>query len=66
MFTVDESTAEAIRRACAESGELGGVAEFRRHFPLISGDTQARECVRVITGWKPIPATVSGLRRRKR
>src|SRR3954469_10359885 len=32
MFTVDEATSEAIRRAYEESGELAGVVELRRHF----------------------------------
>src|SRR3954452_14907673 len=36
MFTVDEPTAEAIRRAYDEGGELSGIVEYRRHFPLIT------------------------------
>ena len=56
MFTVDEATAEAIRRAWEEGGELSGVVEFKRHFPLISDNTKARECARIIAGWKPPPA----------
>ena len=68
MFTVDEPTATAIRRAYDESGELAGIVEFRRHFPLISDNAKARECVRVIAGWKPIveqdkPGRISRLRR---
>ena len=55
MFTVDEPTAEAIRRAWDGGGELSAIVEFQRHFPLISDHTQARECVRIIAGWKPIP-----------
>ena len=55
MFTVDEPTAEAIRRACEDGGELAGIVELRRHFPLISDNADARLCVRAITGWKPIP-----------
>ncbi len=58
MFTVDEATAEAIRRAYDESGELAGVVEFRRHFPLIADTALARDCVRRIVGWRlpPEPA----------
>jgi hypothetical protein len=56
MFTVDEPTAEAIRRAFDEGGELSGIVEFKRHFPLISDHAKARECVRIIAGWKPLPA----------
>lgn len=56
MFVVDEVTAEAIRRAWHESGELSGVAELRRHFPLITDNARARLCVRTIVGWMPRPA----------
>jgi hypothetical protein len=56
MFAVDEATAEAIRRAFDEGGELARVVEFRRHFPLISDNAKAGECVRIIAGWKPVPA----------
>src|SRR3954470_5239663 len=55
MFSVDEATAEAIRRAYDEGGELSGIVEFRRHFPLISDNAKAGECVRIIAGWKPMP-----------
>ncbi|MBV8916454.1 MAG: hypothetical protein JOZ05_25875 [Acetobacteraceae bacterium] len=51
MFTVDEPTAEAIRRAVEDGGELAGVVELRRHFPLITDNAHARRCVRVIAGW---------------
>jgi hypothetical protein len=53
MFTVDEPTAEAIRRAVEAGGELAGVVELRRHFPLITENANARRCVRVIAGWTP-------------
>ena len=56
MFTVDEPTAEAIRRAYEDGGELSGVIEFQRHFPLISDHAKAGECVRIIAGWKPLLA----------
>ena len=55
MFAVDEATAEAIRRAFNERGELSAVVELRRHFPLISDNEHARACVRTIASWKPIP-----------
>jgi len=54
MFTVDETTADAIRRAYHESGELAGVVEFRRHFPLID-NVHAHTCVRVIVRWGALP-----------
>jgi hypothetical protein len=57
MFTVDEPTAEAIRRAVDEGGELAGVVELRRHFPLLAqaDHAHARLCVRMIAGWKSRP-----------
>ena len=55
MFTVDEKTAEAIRRAWQDGGELSGVVEFRRHFPLITDNARARGCVKMIVGWRPQP-----------
>jgi len=53
MFCVDEATAEAIRRAFNEEGELSALIEFRRHFPLITDNAKGRECVRIIAGWQP-------------
>jgi len=55
MFAVDEATAEAIRRAHNEGGELADVVEFRRHFPLITDNAKAGQCVRIIAGWQPVP-----------
>ena len=56
MFSVDEPTAEAIRRAVDEGGELSGIVEFKRHFPLVAEHAEARRCVWAIVGWKPLPA----------
>lgn len=53
MFAIDESTVTAVRRAFAEQGELAAVIELQRHFPGISDRTQARQTVRLITGWQP-------------
>jgi hypothetical protein len=55
MFTVDEATAEAIRRAFNEGGEFSAVVELRRHYPAITDNAKARMCVRVIASWRPIP-----------
>jgi hypothetical protein len=55
MFMVNEETAEAIRRAWDEGGELSAVVELRRHFPLISDGADARRCVRAIVGWRRPP-----------
>jgi len=56
MFLVDEATADAIRRAWDEGGELSAVVELRRRFPLITDSANARLCVRTIVGWAPRPA----------
>jgi hypothetical protein len=64
MFTVDEPTAKAIRRTVEDGGDLAGVVELRRQFPLISDNVQARRCVRVIAGWRPLadPPRTAGRR----
>jgi len=57
---VNEATAEAIRRAYHDNGELAAVVELRRHFPAITDNVEARRCVRTIAGWRPpasAPAT---------
>jgi hypothetical protein len=53
MFMVDEATAEAIRQAYTESGELSAVVALRRRFPGITDNENARLCVRSIARWKP-------------
>ena len=53
MFAVDEATAFAIRQACLDGGELSGVVELRRHFPLITDNARARLCLKVIMSWGP-------------
>jgi hypothetical protein len=55
MFSIDETTAAAIRQAYEVSGELSAVVELRRYFPGISDNESARRCVRAIAGWKPLP-----------
>ncbi len=63
MFCVDETTAEAIRRAFNEDGELSAVIELRRHFPLITDNAKGRECVRIIAGWQPLPVPTKAEKR---
>ena len=64
MFTVDEPSAESIRRAYEDGGELAGVVELRRHYPLLADNAHARLCVRAIAGWKPVPPEENGRPRR--
>ena len=67
MFAVDEPTAEAIRRAWQEGGELSGMIEFQRHFPLISNTANAQLCMRAILSWAPeLSPAEQRTRRRKR
>ncbi len=54
MFAVDEATAHAIRQACQDGGELSGVIELRRHFPLITDNARAQVCLEVIMSWRPL------------
>jgi hypothetical protein len=51
MFAVDEATAHAIRQAYQDEGELSGVVELRRHFPLITDNARARLCLQIIMSW---------------
>ncbi len=53
MFAVDEATARAIRQAYQDGGELSGVVELRRHFPLITDNARARLCLQMIMSWAP-------------
>jgi len=53
MFAVDEATAYAIRQACQDGGEMSGVVELRRHFPLITDNARARLCLQMILSWPP-------------
>jgi hypothetical protein len=66
MFTVDEATAEAIRRAYQDGGELAGVVELRRHYSLLTEGNNARLRVRAIAEWggqakKAVEAAIAGI-----
>jgi len=54
MFTVSEADATAIRTVYEQRGELSAAVELRRRFPGVSRTAQAKECARVIAGWKPL------------
>jgi hypothetical protein len=54
MFVVTEAEAAAIRAVYDQRGEFAAAVELRRRFPGITDNTQARECVRTIAGWKPL------------
>ena len=55
MFVVTEADAAAIRAVYEQRGEFAAAIELRRRFPGITDNAQARECVRTIAGWKPLP-----------
>jgi hypothetical protein len=55
MFVVSEADAAAIRTVFDQRGELSAAIELRRLFPGITNTAQARECVRTIAHWKPLP-----------
>ncbi len=66
MFSVDESTAAAIRKAYVENGELSAMVELRRYFPGITDNENARLCVRTIASWQPLPLLPSKKSRARR
>ena len=55
MFVVSEAEAAAIRAIFRQQGEFAAAMELRRLFPGITDAEQARECVRTIAGWRPLP-----------
>jgi hypothetical protein len=58
MFSVSEAQAAIIRTAFEQRGELSAVVELRRLFPGVGNIAWARECVRTIAGWQPLPAAI--------
>jgi hypothetical protein len=63
MFAVTEEQATAIRTVFEQLGEFSAAVELRRMFPGIRDAAQARECVRIIAGWQPLPDRQRRLRR---
>jgi len=59
MFCVSEAQAAVIRTAFEQRGELSAVVELRRLFPGLGNIALARECVRTIAGWSPLPVRLS-------
>jgi hypothetical protein len=55
MFVVSEADAAAIRAVYQQRGEFAAAIELRQRFPGITDNARARECVRTIAGWKPLP-----------
>ena len=63
MFSVSDTEAAAIRAAYERGGELAAAVELRRRFPGIESTAVARECARVIAGWKRLPEMPKRLRK---
>jgi hypothetical protein len=40
---------------CGKGGELAAAVKLRRRFPGINYMTSARECIRIIASWRPLP-----------
>ena len=64
MFAISEADAAAIRTIYQQRGELSAIVELRRLFPGVDSIAQARECVRTIAGWQPLPKPLRRLRLR--
>jgi hypothetical protein len=60
MFVVSEEAAAAIRAIFDQEGEMSAAIELRRRFPGITDNAKARECARIIAGWKPLPGQGDG------
>jgi hypothetical protein len=56
MFSITDAEAAAIRTALDQGGELSAAIALRRLFPGVSDNAKARSLVRIIAGWKPLPA----------
>ena len=55
MFTVSEADVAAIRTVFERDGEFAAAAELRQRFAGITDNAHAREVVRMIVGWQPLP-----------
>jgi len=55
MFVVTEEQAATVRATYKQSGERSAAIELRQLFPGITDTALARECVRTIVGWRPLP-----------
>ena len=64
MFVVTEADAAAIRAIYERAGELPAAIELRRWFPAFTDNAKAREWVRTIAGWKPLPVAPKRTARR--
>ena len=64
MFVVTEAQAASIRAGYEQRGEFYAAIELRQMFPGITDNAQARECVRMIASWRPLPKRLRPMRLR--
>jgi hypothetical protein len=64
MFVISEAEAAAIHATYEQRGEFSAAVELRRLFPGTTDNAQARECVRTIAGWRPLPKRLRPVRLR--
>jgi hypothetical protein len=64
MFVISEAEAAAIRAIFHQRGEFSAAVELRRLFPGIADNEHARECVRTIASWRPLPKRLPPMRLR--
>ena len=62
MFVISEAEAAAIRATYKQRGEFSAAIELRQLFPGITDNAQARECVRTIVSWRPLPKRLRPVR----
>jgi hypothetical protein len=55
LLAVTEQQAAAIAPHFEQHGEFSAAVELRRLFPGIRDAELARECARIIAGWRPLP-----------
>jgi hypothetical protein len=64
MFVISEADAAALRAISQQRGEFSAAMELRPLFPGITDNAQARECVRTIASWRPLPKRLRSVRPR--
>jgi hypothetical protein len=55
VFVLTEAQAAMIRATYEQRGEFSAAVELRQLFPGITDNAQARLCVRIIAGRRPLP-----------
>jgi hypothetical protein len=64
VFVITAAQAATIRTAYEQRGEFSAAVELRQLFPGITDNAQARQCVRMIAGWRPLPKRLRPVRLR--